>query len=326
MVESKGIERLSESTEDRQPMAEVLERMPRFAAAMEQFLDYVRLECGHAEATVDAYAGDLMGFVAFAAEEAGVTEPAAVDRDVLVRYLTRGRAQGYAPATLSRRLVVLRVFFRFLRQEGLILTDPAAVLEVGRVRRILPDVVSEEEMRRLVEAPDDSTPLGLRNRTVLELLYACGLRVSESVNLRVADVDFEQRVVRVKGKGGKQRLVPLGAVAQDQIQAYLNSARPALLKERADGGRLFLTRSGRPMDRQLVWRLIKRMAAKANLPATLSPHSLRHAFATHLLSNGAPLRLIQEMLGHADIGTTQIYTHVDAARLKRIHGTFHPRA
>lgn len=319
------MERLNELVEERQPTADVLERNPRFSAPLEQFLDYVRLECGHAEATVDAYAGDLMGFVVFAAES-GVTEPVLVTRDVLVGYLSHGRARGYAPATLSRRLVVLRVFFRFLCQEGLIPTDPAAVLEVGRIRRVLPDVVSEEEMRRLVEAPDASTPLGLRNRTLLELLYACGLRVSEAVNLRVADVDFEQRMVRVKGKGGKQRIVPLGVVAQDQTQVYLDSARPALLKERADGGRLFVTRTGRAMDRQLVWRLIKRMAAKANLPATLSPHSLRHAFATHLLSNGAPLRLIQEMLGHADIGTTQIYTHVDAARLKRIHGTFHPRA
>jgi len=226
--------------------------------------------------------------------------------------------------TAGRALSALRRFYRHALREGRIAEDPTLRIDSPRLPRALPKLLSENDVERLLEAPDPETDLGLRDRAMLEVLYASGLRVSELVALPLSGVALDSGVVRVTGKGGKERLVPIGETALDWMQRYLTRARPALLAGQPHGA-LFVTRRKQPMSRQAFWYLIKRYALKAGLSITLSPHTLRHAFATHLVNHGADLRVVQLLLGHADISTTQIYTHVARERLRQLHEKHHPR-
>lgn len=291
---------------------------------LDQFLDHLALERGLSANTRAAYASDLRGFLRFL-QARRVSAINAVTRAHLTDFLLDGREQGLRTPTLARRLAAIKVFFRYLQQEGLLAANLAETMDSPRLWKTLPDVLTVREVDRLLAQPDIRKPRGLRDRAMLEVLYGCGLRISELVRLRLDDVRFDEGYLRCLGKGRKERLVPFGESARGWLRRYLAEARPALARG-ADVPDLFLGARGRPLDRRWLWRCIRRWAALAGLEKNVHPHTLRHSFASHLLANEAPLRVIQEMLGHADIATTQIYTHVDGARLKSIHERFHPRA
>jgi len=316
---------MSQSPDTDPPSAALaLEAHPALSGAADVFLDFLALECGYSDHTTSAYRNDLGAFAAFLSDHR-IDKLEAVDRELLLDFLAAGRKAGLAATTLSHRLVVLRVFFRHLRQERLLDIDPAAAIESPRLSRLLPELLTEAEIARLLAAPRRETELGHRDLTILEFLYGCGLRASELCGLRLDDLDLESRVVRGRGKGRKQRLIPIGSRAQEEVVAYLRDTRPTF-NPAPNERHIFLTRRRGPLNRRTLYALVRKHAKTAGITKKLSPHTLRHSFATHLLSNGAPLRLIQEMLGHADIATTQIYTHVDAKRLKSIHASYHPRA
>ncbi len=232
--------------------------------------------------------------------------------------------QGKSPRSIARTLSALRSFFKFMREQQLRSDNPVATHKTPKLGRALPKDLSELDVEHLLHAPDINTPLGLRDRAMLEVLYACGLRVTELLNLRLELINLKQGYLRITGKGNKERLVPLGQVAIEWIEKYLNEARPQLYKSATDY--LFLTQHGGIMSRQNFWYAIKRYALQAGIQAELSPHTLRHAFATHLLNHGADLRVVQMLLGHSDLSTTQIYTHVAQIRMQQLHAAHHPRA
>lgn len=240
--------------------------------------------------------------------------------DVLIA-LTK---QSKSPRSIARCLSAMRSFYKFLREQKIRLDNPVATHKTPKLGRALPKDLSEQDVEALIQAPDITTALGLRDRAMLEVLYACGLRVTELLNLRTDLINLKQGYLRIVGKGNKERLVPLGEFACDWIEKYLNESRPALYKSSTDY--LFLTQHGGIMSRQNFWYAIKRYALQANISAELSPHTLRHAFATHLLNHGADLRVVQMLLGHSDLSTTQIYTHVAQHRMQELHHKFHPRA
>lgn len=240
--------------------------------------------------------------------------------DVLLE-LTR---QGKSPRSIARTLSALRSFYKFLREQKLRSDNPVATQKTPKLGRALPKDLSEQDVEALIQAPDTETALGLRDRAMFEVLYACGLRVTELINLRLELINLKQGYLRITGKGNKERLVPLGAVACEWVENYLNTARPVLYKSSTDY--LFLTQHGGIMSRQNFWYAIKRYALQAGIQADLSPHTLRHAFATHLLNHGADLRVVQMLLGHSDLSTTQIYTHVAQIRMQQLHAEHHPRA
>ncbi len=284
-------------------------------SAVDGFLAWCRAEKGLSENTLDAYDRDLRRLRAFL-EERGVRDPDAVHRTALSDWMGSLTDMGLSRASIARHRVAMRQLFRFLVAEGLLKADPSALIEAPRIPRRLPGTLSEAEVGRLLAAPDRSTPLGLRDAAMIELLYATGLRVSELVSLRRDQWHSGWLVVR--GKGGKERLVPYGDQAEAAVEAYAmtrSDAHPAV----------FLTQRGGPMTRQNFWQRIRRYAAIAGIRNKVSPHTLRHAFATHLLEHGADLRSVQAMLGHADISTTEIYTHVAKERLRRLHAEHHPR-
>jgi integrase/recombinase XerD len=239
-----------------------------------------------------------------------------------VRAITLAEFQEYLSIKLE--VVAIKIFFRWLAARMRIPHDPAEVLPLPRIERFLPETLNENDIQRLLEAPDTSLPLGLRDKAMLELLYASGLRASELTGARLENIDLDHRVIRVTGKGNKTRIVPIGSKAIEAISAYLNSERPGLVTKRT-GSHIFLTHHGKGMTSARLWQIVKCHAARAGLDQRVYPHLMRHSFATHLLTGGADLRIIQELLGHADISTTQIYTHVEHSRLKAIHKTFHPR-
>ncbi len=232
--------------------------------------------------------------------------------------------QGKSPRSIARTLSALRSFFKFMREQQLRSDNPVATHKTPKLGRALPKDLSELDVEHLLHAPDINTPLGLRDRAMLEILYACGLRVTELLNLRLELINLKQGYLRITGKGNKERLVPLGQVAIEWVEKYLNEARPQLYKSATDY--LFLTQHGGIMSRQNFWYAIKRYALQAGIQAELSPHTLRHAFATHLLNHGADLRVVQMLLGHSDLSTTQIYTHVAQIRMQQLHAAHHPRA
>jgi len=232
--------------------------------------------------------------------------------------------QGKSPRSIARSLSALRSFYKFLREQKLRSDNPVATHKTPKIGRSLPKDISEQEVEALIHAPDIETALGLRDRAMLEVLYACGLRVTELLNLRLELINLKQGYLRIVGKGNKERLVPLGQMACEWIEKYLNEARPSLYKSATDY--FFLTQHGGIMSRQNFWYAIKRYALQAGVQAELSPHTLRHAFATHLLNHGADLRVVQMLLGHSDLSTTQIYTHVAQVRMQQLHATHHPRA
>jgi len=313
-------------------MAEVLGRGSRrteglvylMDGVISAFLNYLRVEKGLSQNTVVAYGRDLEKFRKFAAERGQKLEE--VTRDQLVDFLSTLYRSGLDSRSVARHLVSLRNFFRFAQIEGFVAEDPAALVETPRFRMRLPRHLSVEEVNRLLAQPDLTNPVGMRDRAMIELLYSAGLRVSELVNLRVSDLQLEQGFVRCIGKGDKERLVPMGKSAIAALREYLEGARQALSERAEASSYLFLNRFGERISRVGFWKKLAAYGRQAGLRMKLKPHMLRHSFATHLLERGADLRSVQQMLGHADIATTQIYTHVMKDRLKEIYKQHHPRA
>ena len=293
-------------------------------ALISQFLDHVSFEQGLSPKTREAYGNDLTDFSRFA-QAAGVHSPREVTRKLLLGYLEHERDRGLAMNSIARRLVAIKVFFRFLVQEGLLEKNVTAVMDSPRLWKVLPGALSIREVDALLKAVFGNDAMAIRDQAMMELLYASGLRVSELVNLPLEDLHLDSSYLRCTGKGNKMRVVPVGGKAKAAIERYLAEARPKFAKDPAVR-QVFLTRRGTGFSRKTVWAQIGLFAKRAGITKKVSPHTLRHSFATHLLANGAPLRMIQEMLGHADIATTQIYTHVDQNRLKSVHQQFHPRA
>lgn len=289
---------------------------------LQPFLDSLWLESGLSKNTVEAYKRDLVAFSSWLAESE-IDLSAATRQDIL-RYQSVRLREGRKVRSEARLLSSLRRFYRYLCREEVRDSDPTVQIESPRLGKPLPSSLTELEVETLLEQPDISIALGLRDRAMLEVLYATGLRVSELVSLTFEQLNMRQGLIRCIGKGNKERLVPLGEVALDYIQDYLLESRPELLNGRMSDD-LFPTRRGKAMTRQAFWYLIKRYASQAEIEKELSPHTLRHAFATHLLNNGADLRIVQLLLGHSDLSTTQIYTHVAKERLKGIHSKHHPR-
>jgi integrase/recombinase XerD len=288
-----------------------------------EFLGSLEIERGASHNTLLAYRRDLESFCAFLrAERLAVGD---AGPDTLTRYLGSLRRRGLGSRSVARHLSAVRGLYRHLLEAGLIARDPTERVDTPRPPRRLPRTLSMRDVVLLVETPDIARADGLRDRALLELLYASGLRASEALALRIEDVNLSAGYVVPTGKGSRQRLVPVGAHALRWVRLYLKTARPALVK-RADAGRLFVNRFGRPMSRQALWGLLKRCARRADLRAAVSPHTLRHCFASHLLERGADLRSVQAMLGHADISTTQIYTHLSSRAVRDMYMRFHPRA
>ncbi|RFC46669.1 MAG: integrase/recombinase XerD [Verrucomicrobia bacterium] len=291
---------------------------------IDRFLRYLATERGLSENYQISVQQSLEHFRAWA-EGRGVVAVREVDLPTLTRFLADRKERGASSGTLRLNLISLRVFFRFLQRRGFVAEDPADGLDAARPEQRLPHALSESQVQALIEGIDGTQPLGLRDRAIIELFYGSGLRLSELVQAPVHCADLESRIIRVTGKGGKTRVIPFGVRARDALDAYLSRERPALALPRS-GDALFLSVRGRTLTPARVWQMLRERAVVAGLdPELIHPHLLRHSFATHLLAHGADLRVIQEMLGHADIATTQIYTHVDSTRLKQVHRQFHPR-
>ena len=289
---------------------------------LERFLDALWMEYGLSDHTLAAYRADLKGVALFLRRQSKTLTTA--QRADLLGYLTQQVNNGARPRTTARLLSSLRRFYQYMLREGCLNSDPSDQIDAPKLGRPLPKSLTESEVEALLQSPDLTRFLGMRDRAMLELLYASGLRVSELIALPVSQINLRQGVVRVVGKGDKERLVPLGEEAGDWLARYLEEARPGLLQGRMSDA-LFVTQRGSAMTRQAFWYLIKRYARQAGITTSLSPHGLRHSFATHLLNHGADLRVLQMLLGHSNLSTTQIYTHVARERLKGVHATHHPR-
>ena len=297
------------------------------SASFEHHLDrlqqYLIVEKGLSRNTLAAYLSDLQRFKDFLQQEA---LPAFQNLmpDHITGYLAERRRQGVAARTLARELVSIKTLYRFLREEGTLAVDPTEQISTPQQRQVLPDVLNLDEVEQLLEAPDRDTPLGKRDAAMLEVLYATGLRVSELVELTLGDVHAATGCIKVLGKGGKERLVPMGEVAAKRVEDYVLAGRLELAKGR-QAAALFINRSARKLTRQALWKIVKKYVHQVAIHKSISPHTLRHSFATHLLAGGADLRSLQHMLGHVDISTTQIYTHVVQQRLQAVYRAHHPR-
>jgi integrase/recombinase XerD len=292
------------------------------APLVKRFLDYLFIECGLAGATVTAYKRDLQEFWDSLVTR-GV-EPSSISIDDVHSHLIDLQHRGLALASITRHLATIRVFLRFLHTERVHRTDLASLIDSPKRWRTLPKTVRYSQIERLLHAPDTSDELYLRDRALLELLYATGMRVSEVVELTLGRVNLKLGYIRCIGKGRKERIIPIGRTAIDALTRYLEMLRPRLLGDRGSAA-LFLSRTGRPLDRTNMWRLVRKYARAAGGGVSISPHTIRHSFATHMLEGGANLRILQELLGHADLTTTQVYTHVDEWALKEVHRKYHPR-
>jgi len=288
------------------------------------FIEYIQVEKGLSPNTLDAYRRDLIKCLFFL-KKTGIKNVEQVDKDTLAVYIYHLHKNKESPATIARQIASLRSFFRFLCMEQVILKNPTIHLETPRLPKKLPRVLSVEEVDMLLCAPEGASAAALRDKAMLELLYAAGMRVSEMMDLDQKQMDVEMAFVRCIGKGNKERIIPLGRKAVAAVVDYLEKGRPKLVKTR-DAQALFLNYLGKRMTRQGFWKIIKKYAKKKGIRKEITPHTLRHSFATHLLSNGADLRSVQELLGHADVATTQIYTHLTNVKLKEIYGKTHPRA
>jgi tyrosine recombinase XerD subunit len=288
---------------------------------VDRYLEHVLIEKGLSENSLSGYSADLTFLLVFLREKAFRLEDL-TDRTLFL-YLTFLRAKGLQSRSLARHLSSLRGFFAFALDQRWYKEDPGHLLENPKLPKKLPEFLSREEISRVLALPDTSTRLGMRDKAMLELLYAAGLRVSELIQMKVLDYDAQTGLLRVFGKGAKERLVPIHYVAQDVLNRYLQNTRPTF---RPAEDCMFLNRSGKGLTRQGVWKLIKNYAVKADIKRSISPHTFRHSFATHLLEGGADLRTVQLLLGHSDITATEIYTHIQAGRLKSIHQQFHPRS
>jgi integrase/recombinase XerD len=292
---------------------------------IEAFIRFLAVERGLSENYQLSTQRSLGEFAQWCAAKKKIMQARSVTLPVLSEYLADRKRAGPSASSIKLIVVALKIFFRFLAARGLIDRDPAEALALPRIERYLPETLNELQVEEFLEKIDTKAVHGLRDRAIIELLYASGLRISELTNVRLENFNFEERVVRVTGKGNKTRLVPVGRKACEALAAYLSTERPTLVKQRT-GSEIFLSVRGTKLTTARVWQIVKKHAQRAGLEKNVYPHLLRHSFATHLLGNGADLRIIQEMLGHADISTTQVYTHVDQQRLKAVHRQFHPRA
>jgi len=286
------------------------------------FLDYLSVERGLSKNTILAYRSDLKDYIGFL-EAVSKKSISVSSREDIRDFMLHQKDKGLCVNSISRALAALRMFYRFLAREKLIKSDVSSYIDSPKLWKKIPDVLNLDEVERLIEAPDINTPQGIRDRAILEVMYATGMRVSEVAGLRLTDLNADVGFVRCLGKGRKERIVPLGTKAVASVARYLEKVRPRLAKSGAQ--ELFLNRSGRRISRVSLWKLIKGYAGKARIKKPIRPHILRHSFATHLLERGADLRSVQEMLGHANISTTQIYTHINKDRLRSIHKMYHPR-
>jgi integrase/recombinase XerD len=291
---------------------------------VERFTDFLALEKGSSDRTREAYSRDVARFVTFAIVK-GIASPVDVSAKLLRDYIYHMKDLGLSPASIRRNVSAVRSYFRFLTSDGHVSKDPSERLDTPQRWRTLPDVLTVEEIQRLLAAPTMDDPLYFRDRAMLELAYGAGLRVSEWIGLGVRDALLDDGLVRVFGKGSKERLVPIGRGAIGSIAIYLRELRPRMEKG-AGKGVLFLNARGEPLSRMGAWKILRKYVDRTGITKVVSPHTLRHSFATHLLEGGADLRAVQEMLGHADISTTQIYTHVDREYLRQVHRKYHPRA
>ena len=289
---------------------------------MDRYLNYLSVERGLSANTLEAYSRDLNRFFSFL-ERSGSDPLSAEPKEILTFLMEQGK-KGLKVRSYTRSLVALRSFYRFLQEEGTIESSPTSKVDIPRFWNRLPEVLNLEEVEKLLNLPDTGTTLGIRDKTMIEVLYATGLRVSELVSLRLDDINYQVGYLTTVGKGSKERVIPLGESAFDWIKRYIETSRAAILKGRSSPF-LFLNYAARKMTRQGFWKIIKGYALKGEIEKKITPHILRHSFATHLLERGADLRSLQVMLGHADISTTQIYTHVNSERLKTIHKLYHPR-
>ena len=293
---------------------------------LEDFIHYLTIEKGLAKNTLLSYKRDLNSYYKFLKEQLQMEDWNNVSRVHIVQFLGKLKEEGKSSKTLARHTASIRSFHQFLLRERISESDPSVLIESPQTQKSLPKVLSQEETEALLNAPEPTDAFGIRDKAILELLYATGMRVSELIELNIDNVHIEMGFVRCIGKGNKERIIPVGQMALDSITAYLTSGRPKLVHQKNKSDALFLNHHGGRLSRQGLWKIIKKLAMKANIQKSLTPHTLRHSFATHLLMNGADLRAVQEMLGHADISTTQIYTHVTNVRLKDVYSKFHPRA
>jgi len=289
---------------------------------IDQFINYMRIERGVSENTIEAYSRDLRGLADFIKNK-GISLKQ-INIDILTEYINH-LSKRLSRRSLARSISAIRTFFKFLILEGIIHENPARFLEVPKISKTLPGILNEHEIELLLNQPSSSTPIGLRDKAMIELLYATGVRVSELVNLKLSDIDLNVGYIKVRGKGSKERFVPIGEKAISVLKEYIDKARAKFDKKKGSPY-LFLNNRGKPFSRQGFWKILKAYARKAGVKKRITPHIIRHSFATHLLKNGADLRSVQMMLGHSDISTTQIYTHIDRSYLKEVYNRCHPRA
>ena len=288
-----------------------------------EFINYLSVERGLSKNTIAAYSADLERFLAYL-ESKGIADIDRIKRQDIMNYLLSRKDMNISGNSISRGLVAIKMFYRFLVQERLAREDVAGILESPKLIRPIPSVLLLSEVDSILKGPNLKDPIGIRDKAAIELLYATGMRVSEIVDLPIEGLNLDMGFVKCKGKGDKERIVPVGGKAREALSRYIENIRPAMAGKRHDT-HLFLSRLGRKISRQTFWKMIKKYTKMARIKKDITPHTLRHSFATHLLERGADLRVVQEMLGHADISTTQLYTHINKERLKSIHRQFHPR-
>jgi len=294
--------------------------------ALKDYLHFLRVERQLAHNTLTSYEKDLLSYIQDLSEKQHIGTLQEVERVHILAHLQVLKTSGKSSRTMARHISSIRSFHQFLLREKISSTDPTVHLEMPQLERTLPKILSIDEIEDLLAAPNPTKPQGLRDRAMLEILYASGMRISECISLSLEDIHLTMGFVRCFGKGGKERIIPLGRTALSACDEYLREGRPKLTKPTTRTDIIFINQRGKPLTRQGVWKLMKEHALKAGIKNELTPHTLRHSFATHLIENGADLRAVQEMLGHADISTTQIYTHVSKTRLKEVYKQFHPRA
>nr|WP_296971111.1 site-specific tyrosine recombinase XerD [Tepidanaerobacter sp. EBM-38] len=301
-----------------------LERMSNMKDLLENFLQYSSVERGLAKNTIDAYRRDLKSYIYYLKTK-NITNINCTNRSIIVSYLLLMQKNGKASSSISRACAAIKSFYQFLFMEHIISEDPTVNLDAPKQEQRLPKVLSVEEIEKLLSQPDMSNPLGIRDRSMLELLYATGMRVSELISISVEDVNLEMGFLRCIGKGSKERIVPICSIAVKYLELYTLNARNKILNGKKSKI-LFLNRQGNAMTRQGFWKIIKKYSQQAGIDKKITPHTFRHSFATHLLENGADLRVVQEILGHSDISTTQIYTHITRNKIKEVYDNTHPRA
>lgn len=294
--------------------------------SLAEYIIYLKIERGLSANTVTSYKRDIEKYLTFLMEKK-ITQLDEVSRFEILDFLQTLRQSGAADNSIIRMVSSLRKFHQYLKRESIVSDDPMQLIDTPKKASTLPKAISPQAVEQLLEAPDTTTPLGVRDRTILELMYATGLRISELVNLKLSDMHLTMGFIQTMGKGEKERIIPLGEIASQWLDHYLDGARVYLQDQSAETSEyVFLNSRGKGLSRQGVWKKVKQLALEAGIDQNVTPHTLRHSFATHLLENGADLRMVQELLGHADISTTQIYTHITKTRLKQVYSDYHPRA